>query len=276
MEKLNISKIEKNGEVRIACDFRYSNVINNIIRQIPGQQWSRSLKCWHLPYDKRAWKTLCELCKGCVSIEVIHNSYENKGVCPAPVFVKDAEPATHVKPTLNETRHQAYPMAIKLLHDYKTMLEIKKYSVRTIEIYLPFFKDYAIYFARQDKMPEDLGYTDIYEYIKIFTRNTGFTASKQLICAIKFYYEKILGRERMYFGKGSNHSIQPLPVRLDYAEIMEMAGRAIYNPGHRLCLWLFFHLGLNAADIIDLPRDIAPFLETNPWCRETQKQACNY
>ncbi len=64
-----------------------------------------------------------------------------------------------------------------------------------------------------------------------------------------------------------------LPILFDYAEILEVIGPEITNPGHRLCLWLIFHLGLRANDLIDLPKDPELCLQKCPQFSENTRAA---
>jgi site-specific recombinase XerD len=99
------------------------------------------------------------------------------------------------------------------------------------------------------------------------------TQTKQLICAIKFYYEQLLGWEKLYFSVGSSHDIKPLTILFDYSEIQKIAGASIKNPGHRLCLWLVFYLGMRADELIELPCEIEQILVKYPRFTENNKAA---
>jgi site-specific recombinase XerD len=151
----------------------------------------------------------------------------------------------------------------KIAASYKAMLEIKKYSPATISIYLPFFRQYLKDFESTGKPIDGLHYSDMHGYVTDKTRNMGATQTRQLISAIKFYYEKILGHQKLYFNLGSSHDIRPHSIQFDLAEMQGLAGPSIRNSGHRLCLWLVFYLGLRAEDLVNLTPDIGNCLQKN-------------
>ena len=55
---MKISKITHRNEVRIRVDFPYNAASTTLLRQIQGTQWSKTLKCWHIPYTKEAFAQL--------------------------------------------------------------------------------------------------------------------------------------------------------------------------------------------------------------------------
>ncbi len=81
---------------------------------------------------------------------------------------------------------------------YIETMQMRKNSINTIEAYLPHFKKYLEHFKNADI--ENLGYKEIAWYIENELRfNESDTNSRHLICAIKYYYEIMLGREKMVF-----------------------------------------------------------------------------
>ncbi|MBV5343457.1 hypothetical protein JZU68_07560 [bacterium] len=58
---MKISKITHHHEVRIRVDFAYNAEITTKLRQIPDTCWSKTHKCWHIPYTKEAFAQLKEL-----------------------------------------------------------------------------------------------------------------------------------------------------------------------------------------------------------------------
>lgn len=58
---ISVSKIEHGGETRIAVRFGYDAQVAAKLRTIQGAAWSKSLKTWHIPYEKEAWLQLSEL-----------------------------------------------------------------------------------------------------------------------------------------------------------------------------------------------------------------------
>jgi len=58
---MKASHITHNNESRIKIDFGYNKEITGLIKQIPGSKWSNTIKAWHIPYTKEAYKMLTGL-----------------------------------------------------------------------------------------------------------------------------------------------------------------------------------------------------------------------
>ena len=58
---MKLSKITHKNELRIAVEFPYNAEATARLRQIPDTRWSRTHKCWHIPYTKEAFAQLKEL-----------------------------------------------------------------------------------------------------------------------------------------------------------------------------------------------------------------------
>jgi hypothetical protein len=58
---MKISKITHHNEDRIRVDFPYNAQTTALLRQIPDTRWSKTLKTWHIPYTKEAFKQLKEM-----------------------------------------------------------------------------------------------------------------------------------------------------------------------------------------------------------------------
>ena len=55
---MNISKVSHKGNSRILVKFEYDKIAIDKLRQIPETKWSKTLKAWHIPYTKEAFKLL--------------------------------------------------------------------------------------------------------------------------------------------------------------------------------------------------------------------------
>jgi len=55
---MKASKIELGGENRIKVEFMYNHETVALLKQIPGVQWSHTIRAWHIPYSKAAFTQL--------------------------------------------------------------------------------------------------------------------------------------------------------------------------------------------------------------------------
>ena len=83
--------------------------------------------------------------------------------------------------------------------EYLELLIRKRYSTSTIKAYTSYFRDFICYFNQYDL--NSITPQQINRYILELIQNKGISSSQQnqRINAIKFYYEKILGRKREYY-----------------------------------------------------------------------------
>jgi len=47
-----VEAVKHRGEKRIKLVFSYNTELIAKVRQIPGARWSRTMKCWHVPYNE--------------------------------------------------------------------------------------------------------------------------------------------------------------------------------------------------------------------------------
>jgi len=118
-------------------------------------------------------------------------------------------------------------------------MSMKNYSINTIESYLPHFKKFVSHF--NNKAIELVSNAEIYEYAsnEIVTANLGETAQLHLISAIKFFYEKIIGRPKIYFKLKDDYVIDIQIAKLTDEEL-KFCIEKIKSTAHKLLFLLHF------------------------------------
>lgn len=263
-EYIEILKVYHNGNQHIGCITSYGSKAANVIRQMPGRRWSQSLRLWYLPYNKTTWYALKNALKN-ENIEIIvrkdnsEQKNENKIIKDKPTVKKRIKKSIDNKDTSLKLNYKAF-------EEYKQMLALKKYSQATTHIYLSYYLEFLKYFEDRFKEVEDLLYHDISDYVIQKTHNLGLTQKKQVIASIKFYYEKCVGRQKMFFYiNTADYKI--MPILFSWQECNNIANAKIKNPTHKIIFYLVFYLGLKAENIAKL--DI-----NNP--EKTLKKYTNY
>ena len=51
IKTINMRNIMHRKQKRIALYFHFNKDLIEIIKQIPGRRWSKTKKCWHVPFD---------------------------------------------------------------------------------------------------------------------------------------------------------------------------------------------------------------------------------
>lgn len=139
----------------------------------------------------------------------------------------------------------------EILRKYKELLIQKRYSHNTKKIYCNYFRDFALYFGDKnlEKAPTEQINTYLLELIK--TKNISISQQNQRINAIKFYYEKILGKTKQYFEIHRPNKETKLPKVLSKNEV-KMILNSCNNIMHRCILLLIYSAGLRRSEVIDL------------------------
>lgn len=139
----------------------------------------------------------------------------------------------------------------EVLRQYKDLLVQKRYSQNTQDIYCSYFKDFFIYFRIEEL--EDITTAKINSYILdlIKSKNISISQQNQRINAIKFYYEKVLGRKKEYYELHRPRKENKLPKVLSKNEVKNILD-SCNNIKHKCILMLIYSAGLRRSELIDL------------------------
>lgn len=138
-----------------------------------------------------------------------------------------------------------------IIGQYKSLLEQKRYSDNTQRVYCNYFNDFLTYFDEDDL--ETLSVEKINNYILdlIRSRNISPSQQNQRINAIKFYYEKILGKDKQYYALHRPRKEHRLPKVLSKNEIKKIL-TATNNIKHKCILMLLYSAGLRRSELLNL------------------------
>ena len=109
----------------------------------------------------------------------------------------------------------------KVVEKYRNLLIQKRYSNNTIKTYCNYFKDFVVFFENEnlERVTTDQINTYILKLIK--TKNIFISQQNQRINSIKFYYEKVLGRQKQYYELHRPNKEHKLPKVLSKNEVIE-------------------------------------------------------
>jgi site-specific recombinase XerD len=130
-------------------------------------------------------------------------------------------------------------------------LQMKNYSIHTVDAYLPHFKQFVEHF-KLEKI-DGLSLVQLNNYVNetIAANNYDDTQTRHLISSIKFYYEKILGWQKMYFNRPKKHEITNNALKIDATRLLPITEK-IENKSDALLMLLFLGIGLSAEQIAEL------------------------
>ncbi len=134
---------------------------------------------------------------------------------------------------------------------YFSLLQQKRYSKSTIKTYTAYFKQFQDYFSEQS--PEKIDFEQINGYLLELITKKSISPSQQnqRINAIKFYYEKVLGREKKYYNIYRPRKTKALPKVITEDELFKMLEVAS-NSKNKLVIGLIYSAGLRRGEMINL------------------------
>ena len=139
----------------------------------------------------------------------------------------------------------------KVVEKYNNLLIQKRYSNNTIKTYCNYFKDFVVSFENDNL--EGITIDQINSYILglIETKNISISQQNQRINSIKFYYEKVLGRQKQYYELHRPNKEHKLPKVLSKNEIKSILNSCI-NIKHKSILMLIYSAGLRRSELLNL------------------------
>ena len=140
----------------------------------------------------------------------------------------------------------------KAIKDFGDQLILKRYSENTIVVYkeqiVRFFKFYSI------EDPSDLTDENVRDYLLylLTEKKISFSYQKQVICAIKFYFEKVLRREtKKYYFEIPRSEERKLPKVLSKNEVKKIIN-STRNLKHKTVLSTIYSSGLRLSEVVNL------------------------
>ncbi|MER3317716.1 MAG: tyrosine-type recombinase/integrase [Allomuricauda sp.] len=142
---------------------------------------------------------------------------------------------------------------MEYLNNFKTIMELKRYSSNTIATYIGLLKTFFESNHLNSHKLEDVSEKEIIPMMiaHINARKYGYTSQKQIISALRLFFMEVF-RKKMDF-----HSIYPtqkphsLPNILSQSEIRLLL-KSVTNLKHRTMLTTIYALGLRSGELLRL------------------------
>lgn len=230
---------------------------NDLIKEVPGRRFSRSRKGWLVPNTRESLVQLGRLFgrEHCRFDEAIVRHHKPAAT---PVEVEEATnppwPPTGKMPVVQSFRHlparsdyNQHPAIIALTNALRTGF----YSYKTLRNYKQALIALIVHI---DPQPiEDLSIVDYKAYLLFLVdvRKLGSSTVNVHVNAWKFYCEKVLKRERMFYDIGMPRQAHKLPTVYSSDEV-----KAIFNATtsfkYRTVFQLVYATGLRLDEVVNL------------------------
>jgi integrase/recombinase XerD len=134
---------------------------------------------------------------------------------------------------------------------YTDQLDRMRYSENTKKVYVSLFGNFVNYFA--DTSLEEITDDQVNRYMQhlLVRKKIATSTQNQVINAIKFYYEKVLKRERKVYALERPLKETKLPKVLSEQEVGAIL-KSVKNLKHKSMLWLIYAAGLRRSELINL------------------------
>ena len=211
---------EHHSKKVIFVHFPYNSLWKNELKEkFPSAKWSASKNCWYLPDT---------------------NSIRNEiGMTPK----------TEMGKTVIRKIHPVNLAALKRMHE---ALLLKAYSPNTIKTYCGEFAQ--LLYLLHDKPVDSLTPERLRSYFLYCTKTLKLSENMihSRINAVKFYFEQVLHREKLFFEEIPRPKKKSsLPKVISKGDIVKLFAH-VENPKHALMLKLCYGMGLRVSEIVNL------------------------
>jgi integrase/recombinase XerD len=212
-----------------------------LVKQIPGRRWLANLGCWTIPYTSKTIQQLQYIFgKQCWL------DFDPEKEQPIRINSDNQKNEKSHKPI---NKPSPWPDDMCKLEQE---LFLKRYSRHTVKTYLCFFKEYTIWLGK-NRSPESQEKEGIriflYQWIKF--KKASATAQNQMINALKFYYEKVLKRERTVYDLPRPKKSIHLPKIFSEREIKTLL-QSPQNIKHQCILLTIYSTGIRLSELLNL------------------------
>jgi integrase/recombinase XerD len=219
---------------KVKVMFGWNKELIAFIKTMPFHSWHPEDKYWTFAYNKRTISALRDLCaQKKFELQIDHVSTTKK------IMKRALE--------CNDPDYRKCPA------EMVDKLKNRRYSASTIKQYISMFEEFINYF--HDVAIEDLDAVHVKEFISYLVQERHISPSYQNISvnAIKFYFEKVLGKPRSVIGIDRPRNEKHLPEFLTKDEVISMIS-TIKNLKHRFILILLYSTGLRRGELLNLKR----------------------
>lgn len=233
---VTLQKCTHRNQPIVAFRFDYDRTLIEHIKKLPHMRWSRTQQYWYQTAALFNLNTVFEYLR-----PIAYVNY-------AALNSTTDQQTTNQPPTRPKYAHR---QTMALPHGYVEKLEQKRYSESTQRTYMAYFKDFIYSLNGQplDTITEETINAYILSLIKEHTISS--SQQNQRINAIKFYYEKVLGKERMLFDIDRPRREKRLPEVLSKDEIFALI-KQTENIKHKCLIMLIYSCGLRRSEAINI------------------------
>ena len=216
---------QREGKENLLLRFEYDKDLIAAAKSI-GCRWSVKDRVW---YNLRSRQNLRQ----------INEAFKGKAHILSKNFGKDHQ-------------NKVFDKRIKEVpQEYINLLIRKRYSTNTVRVYKSMFKAFINHFS--DKEIDQITQVDIRNYQNhlVKRKNVSISTQNQAINAIKFYYEKVKGGDKLDVQIERPFKEKKLPDIISENDVLKLL-KATPNLKHKAIITMLYSSGLRRSELINL------------------------
>jgi integrase/recombinase XerD len=235
LPSIKLAKAVHRKQEVVLLKFAYNRHLIDTLKQIEVSRWSQIKSCWYIPLALFDLNVFLEIFRGKARVDY--------STLKTSVWEKlDEHPKREKKAPISR---------ISIPPAYIDLLDQKRYSESTKATYSSYFLDFMLFFKERDLANVKVEEINAYLLDLIRQRKISASQQNQRINAIKFYFEKVLGREKMYFDIQRPKKQKQLPDVLSKKEVKQIILNT-NNLKHKCLIVLIYSCGLRRSEAINL------------------------
>jgi integrase/recombinase XerD len=246
------------GQECIGIHFEKNAAIQSAIQKGAAARWSKTKSCWYVSLSKNDYQKLSKVLKNIGEINTVElREYllQKKG---NKMSIVDATqkpvaklPEQNIKAVGPQQSGTISKENLHEFYEYKNRLLLKGYSPSTVRTYcneFHIFLESLKNHKAKELTPSQLQRYILYCIDKLkLSENTVHSRMN----ALKFYYEKILQKEKMFFEIPRPKKPLLLPKLLNETELRKLFN-ALTNKKHKAMLFTAYSAGLRVSEVANL------------------------
>ncbi len=284
METVLLQPLFHRDQQCIGIYFPPDRILQNLVQKQAGAKWSRTNKCWYVPYTKETFLHLGKVLftKANLDIEVMKKFLsENKETILSKEVndekktfsekdVKKVSLPVATRQTINKEmmtvakfqkvgrvektatiQHKLSKENAEALQQFSRQLYLKAYSPSTIKTYSNEFTQFLQ--TIKDKPADSFNVSRLKDYFQYCytTIKLSENTLHSRINAMKFYYEQVLGKEKFFWEIPRPKKQVILPKVISKEKIAALIN-SIENIKHKTIIMLTYACGLRVSEVVSL------------------------
>lgn len=237
-----------NNKEQIALSFLPDAALNNEVKKIKDIKWSRTHCCWYVPCNRTHYHFICTALQ---PLAMVDNNFLKAYLLQKQAITTNVQLPVGKSTVATIQQYPLYPPNLQALTQYRNMLVIMKYSKDPIKNYCNAF--HQLLRLLGPVHVETFNKERILKYMVWLVEEKKYSETNlnTTINALKFYFEKVLGKSAEYYDIPRPRATHKLPDVLAEEEVVTLI-KKIDNIKHRALIMTSYSAGLRVNDLVNL------------------------